>query len=247
MDSESIKTHAALEESYWWFIGRRKVIWTITSPILRSDNKILDWGCGAGGNYQLLSQFGEVLGVDASEEALRLCKERSITNVRNMSEITELPPTPDFDIVSCLDVLEHISDDSAFLQQIMKRLRPQGFVLLTVPAHMFLWSPLDHTLGHVRRYTRSNLLQILEKNGLKVIRASYFISLLFIPFVTVRLLQRSSRSKPKTLDQMVPKTPKLLNSVFIFIMSIEAQILRLIDLPFGTSIVVLAQNKGTAP
>jgi len=231
-----------MEDSYWWFIGRRKVISRLARQYLTGkERKILDWGCGAGGNFKTLSQFGEVLGVDSSSQAIAFCKKRLITNVLELQTIDQLQTDVKFDLLSNFDVLEHIEDDEQFLRDAHKVLKPGGLILITVPAYMFLWSQLDEILGHVRRYSRSELVRKFEKCGFTIIRASYFITILSPFFILARLLQRTIPSK-NTLDDMIIKLPKPVNQFLVWLISIEAQLIRWINLPFGTSIIVLARR-----
>ena len=242
MDIDSINTHATIEDSYWWFVGRRKVISYLAGRyLIGNKRKILDWGCGAGGNFKMLSQFGEVLGVDSSSEAIAFCKKRLFTNVLELQTIDQLQTDVKFDLLANFDVLEHIEDDERFLRDTHKVLKPGGFILVTVPAYMFLWSQLDEVLGHVRRYSRSELVRKFEKCGFTIIRASYFIAILSPIFILVRLLQKTIPSK-NTLDDMVIRLPKPVNQFFVWLISIEAQLVRWINLPFGTSIILLARR-----
>ena len=106
---------------------------------------------------------------------------------------------------------------------------------------MFLWSQLDEVLGHVRRYSRGELVRKFEKCGFTIIRASYFITILSPIFILVRLLQKMIPRK-NTLDDMIIKLPKPVNQIFVWLVAIEAQFVRWINLPFGTSIIVLARR-----
>lgn len=243
MDCPSIQVFAAMQDRYWWFVGRRRVIQSVLERHLSGRSlSILDWGCGPGGSADLLSRFGEVLGVDASEEALRYCREAGFTNVRLASSLPELPPDLRFDLITDFDVLEHIREDEAFLVQMRTRLVPGGHALITVPAYRFLWSELDDAVGHVRRYTRGELVGKLRRAGFEVLKASYFITLLAPPFILIRLLERlKRRTGPPELK--IPALPRPINDLLIGLVSAEAWLLRYLDLPFGTSIIALARKR----
>jgi len=242
MDRDSISTHAAYEETYWWFVGRRKVISTIGHRYLTRPNlRILDWGCGAGGNFKTLAQFGTVSGVDSSPAAVEFCKKRGFANVKCLARLDQLQGGLKFDMITCFDVLEHLEDDGEFLRQLHEFIDSNAFVFVTIPAHEFLWSQLDEVLGHVRRYSRKRIIELFEQNGFQVIRVSYFFALLSPLFVVARIFQKKTNSRTVTLEDMIVNVPSSLNLVFIWLMTVESFLLRWINLPLGTSLLLLAK------
>ena len=144
-----------VEESHWWYTGRRRIIGTfvqqICSQIEGRRLHILDVGCGTGANLKLLSQFGDAEGVDISPDALAFCRERGLENVR-LGAAEKLPHEDGtFDLVTALDVVEHMDDDVAGLREMRRVLRPDGRILLFVPTFMFLWGVQDEVSNHRRR------------------------------------------------------------------------------------------------
>lgn len=243
MDPTAIQTYAALEDTYWWFLGRREVIRRLINSRLSGPLRILDWGCGPGGNYHMLSRFGGVTSVDASDSSLYLCRERGMPNVIKACTLQDFPTETRFDLVTNFDVLEHIEDDEGFVRDLRTVLEDNGHVLVTVPAHQFLWSDLDRLLGHVRRYSKSDLVKCFEKAGYTVIVASYFNSFLAAPFIAVRWMQMRS-GRAATLEQFAVKLPQWLDNLFLLLLTIEALLVPRIQLPFGTSIILLAKKLG---
>lgn len=243
MDADSIQDYAKLENSYWWFVGRRKVIANVLKKYFsdRQQLRILDWGCGPGGNFSMLSEYGQVLGVDASDEALKVCRAKGITNLIKAGTLQEFHTTEKFDLVTNFDVLEHIHEDEEFLKALQGLLKPDGYILVTVPAYQFLWSELDKTLGHVRRYTRGELCLKFERSGYEVIKASYFIFFLGVPFIVFRFLQKFRQAK--SLNSLAVDFPFWVNKIFTWLIYFEAVLMRYINLPFGTSIMVLARKQ----
>ena len=123
----------------------------------RDRCRILDVGCGTGANLEMLSEFGEAEGVDVSAEALDFCRARGLENVKQ-GEAEHLPYEDEsFDLVTGLDVVEHLDDDLAGLKEMRRVLRPDGRALLFVPAFMFLWGVQDDISNHRRRYTIAEL------------------------------------------------------------------------------------------
>ena len=241
MDPSAILAYAALEDSYWWFLGRREVIRRLINSRLSGPLRILDWGCGPGGNYHMLSRFGVVTSVDASDSSLDLCRKRGMPNVIKAGTLQDFPAATRFDLVTNFDVLEHIEDDVGFLRDLRAVLADNGHVLVTVPAHPFLWSNLDRLLGHVRRYNKRNLVHCFEKAGYTVTASSYFNSFLAAPFIAVRWIQIRS-GQAATLEQFAVKLPQWLDSLLFLLLKIEALLVPRMQLPFGTSIILLAKK-----
>ncbi len=244
MEAQSIQEYEKLEKYYWWFVGRRQIIGRVLEKYFSGEKlNILDWGCGPGGNFSLLGQYGQVLGVDASEESISACKQKGITNVLQAVELSELKGGAQYDLVTNFDVLEHISDDRGFLQGLRTVVKPGGHVLVTVPAYQFLWSSLDEALGHKRRYTRKEISEKFARAGYQVMRASYFIFFLSPAFVGYRMFEKLIKKKSTSLSGSVIEFPKLINWLFTKTLSLESILIPFISLPFGTSIIVLAKKK----
>src|SRR5438270_1622169 len=165
-----------VEEKHWWFYGRRKIIESFVEKICRGIAKhpprILDVGCGTGANLQMLSQFGVAEGVDVSAEALEFCRARGLSKVKKGAAETLPFEDASFDLVTGLDVVEHLDDDIAGLAEMRRVLRPDGRALLFVPAFMFLWGVQDDISHHRRRYTIPELKKRLRESGLTVDRAT---------------------------------------------------------------------------
>src|SRR5262245_60411748 len=159
-----------VEGRHWWFAGRRKIISSfvkeICSDIGKRRPRILDVGCGTGANLQMLSNFGVAEGVDVSTEALNFCRARGLTKVRQGAAEALPFENASFDLVTGLDVVEHLDDDVAGLSEMRRVLRPGGRAVLFVPAFMFLWGVQDDISHHRRRYTRAELAAAIERTGL---------------------------------------------------------------------------------
>lgn len=229
-----------LEGFYWWFVARRKLLRDLVAG--RSTAKplrILDVGSGTGYNHTVLSQFGAVVNVDFSAEALRLSRERGLPNLV-LSNVQQVGLRDDcMDVATALDVLEHTDDDLAAMRELHRILRPGGALVLTVPAYGFLWSEHDEALHHRRRYTASELCNKLRLSGFHVEFCSYYISLLFFPILLMRILQNLGKNsvRPKTSHVILPRW---LNSFLIRILDLERWLLRAVRLPFGVTVACVA-------
>lgn len=200
--------------------------------------EILDVGCGSGGTSKAFTAHGNVVGVDYSQLALKHAK-GSISVVR--SSMTAIPfKSGAFDLVTILDAIEHEKNDREVLDEILRLLCPGGTLIVTVPAFQFLWSGHDVAVSHVRRYNLGQITRMVEEAGFTMLKSSYFVSFLF-PFVAAYRLLPSKRSgKPEA--NMV-RFPALVNAVFEKMLDLENWIIKRARLPFGLSVVVVAEKK----
>lgn len=249
-----------VEGTHWWFVGRRRIIESFLAPLCqtlraRRDSqpvdspddraiKILDIGCGTGANLEMLSRFGDAQGVDVSVDALAFCRERGLGNVRH-GEAERLPwKDGSFDLVTGLDVVEHLDDDAAGLREMRRVLRPGGYAFVFVPAFMFLWGVQDDISHHRRRYTLKSLQQAVREAGFEIERATYANISFFLPVLLGRLLMRLTRIRPASENNI---NIQALNGLFGRIFGAESSILRLVNLPFGVSAICLARRVEQTP
>ena len=232
-----------VEGRHWWFVGRRKIIAAFVERICRDLGKrrprILDVGCGTGANIQMLSNFGTTEGVDVSSEALDFCRARGLSKVKQ-GEAETLPyEDASFDLVTGLDVVEHLDDDIAGLREMRRVLRPEGRALLFVPAFMFLWGVQDDISHHRRRYTIPQLRQRLSEAGFTVERATYANITFFPPILIGRILMRLTGLRPASENNI---TIGALNGLLGRILGAESWWLKRMSFPFGVSIICVARR-----
>ena len=233
-----------VEQSHWWYIGRRKIIARFVEEICRQVTdrrpRILDVGCGTGANLLMLSKYGDAEGVDVSEDALAFCRERGLEKVR-LGAAEELPyEAGEFDLVTAFDVVEHMDDDLAGIREMRRVLRPGGRVLLFVPTFMFLWGLQDDVSNHRRRYRLPELRRVLEEAGFEIERTTYANITFFLPILMVRKLMRLTGIKTDTENTI---NVTALNGVFGRLFGAESWFLKYMNLPFGVSGLCVARVK----
>ena len=240
MDEKLYTEFYELEDQHWWFVSRQRIIFDLLNRQLKLSPraKVLDVGCGTGAVLAGLSARYEAYGTDTSELAIEYCRQRGLDNVY-CCPVEGFPLEHlRFDLVTLLDVIEHVDDDVQMLRNASDRLASGGRVLVTVPAYQFLWGPHDVASHHRRRYTRSRLKTALDNSGLIVEKISYMNSILFPVAVVERLLTRRAEEGGSTLK--IPSKP--LNSVLSSVFAFERHLIRMTSLPFGLSLVAIARK-----
>ncbi|KOR30489.1 hypothetical protein TI04_05595 [Achromatium sp. WMS2] len=242
MDTQAYIEIARVEGRHWWYQGRRRIINTVLSAYLPTyvSQRIAEIGCGAGGNLPVLAQFGNVIGIEPCAMMRQYAIQRSIHTIVAGSLPDNIPFENDSLNVICLfDVLEHIEDDYAALTAIYKILTHNGTLALTVPALPILWSGLDDAAHHKRRYYKGDLRLKVETAGFRIKYITYFNTLLFPAILGVRLMQRLVPTPP---DAHFAIPSPWLNSLFLNIFSLEQYLVPRFLLPFGVSIILIAQK-----
>ena len=185
-----------VEDRHFWFVGRRQVVLSALRravPDLAS-RRLFDVGCGSGGLLAFLSRSGVgVAGAcDVYPESLRLVRAQLDAPLVLVDEGRPLPLGRGYDLLGMFDVLEHIDDDVGALRALRESLAPGGALVLTVPAHQWLFDEMDEIAFHRRRYDRAGLRRALEESGFEVRLLSHFMS----PLVPLLVLMRSAGRRP---------------------------------------------------
>ena len=153
-----MKTMLDVDEHHWWYRGRRLIIRAELERLaLPAGARVLDAGCGSGRTLEDLGRYGEVHGIELEPEAAELARCAGLGEVR-IGRLEELPwDDASFDLITCLDVVEHTPDDRVALRELRRVCKPGGWLLVTVPAYPALWSLHDEANHHYRRYGRRSL------------------------------------------------------------------------------------------
>ncbi len=240
MDAEIYQELARVQDTHWWFVARREIVAAVVGRLelpAVSSARILEIGCGCGGNLGMLRHFGRTCGIELDEFARRHAAACTGIEILPGSLPGPLPVRPgSFDLVCLLDVLEHVEDDAAALAAAAALVRPGGHLLLTVPAYAWLFGAHDRSHHHFRRYTAGRLASLARSCGLTVRRAGYFNTLLFPLAAAVRLADRFLGNGTSTGTALPsPAINRVLQAIF----TAEAPLVSRAFLPFGTSVIAV--------
>jgi len=226
--------------NHWWFKSRKIILSSIIKKHFLKSIRILDYGCGAGNNLQMLSSFGEVYAYDNNNEITQILKKNFINNkkikfVKNIKKYNNF-----FDLIIATDVIEHIQDDSYAVNFLSRLLKKNGKLILTVPAYNFLFSSKDKDLHHKRRYTKKSLNLILNKKFKSKIFTYYnfflspilIMSILYFKFLNIKFIKKA---------EVTP--PNFVNNIFLKIFTFERFFINNnIRFPFGISLLFFGEK-----
>jgi SAM-dependent methyltransferase len=236
--------YSQIEDTHWWFRGRREIFTRILAPFEGTRQRILDIGFGTGAMLTFLSRYGSVVGMDMSVDAIRFARTRCDCPML-LGDITRIPlDTASRDLVTAFDIVEHVDDDAAALRELARVCRPGGHVLLTVPAFQFLWGNQDIVSHHKRRYTLAEFGRGVRAAGFEPRCLSYFNAILFPAVAAVRVARRL-RGEPKgeVKSDFGMTKPGLVNDTLTRVFAAEGRWLTRWRLPVGVSIVCLAERR----
>ncbi|MGC8603951.1 MAG: class I SAM-dependent methyltransferase [Desulfomonilaceae bacterium] len=253
MTPEQFQLHAKIEDSHWWFVGRRHIVEKIINASVpdKKQKILVDLGCGTGGNIGIFQDKFDCIGLDISEHAIEFARKRfpNITFISGGAEGTIYPIIEKADMVLLLDVLEHIENDSLFLKNLVTHMPSGSHLLVTAPANMSLWSPHDESHGHFRRYTRRQLQGVFAELPVSVRLLSYYNSFLYPVVKGIRVFTkfRGKTWGEACTDLSMPARP--INFLLTELFASESRLLlRLMDrphqtsLPFGVSVITLLRK-----
>ncbi len=232
-----------MENAHWWFISRNGFVRHLIETLARSFPFILDGGSGTGINLASFSKFGNAFGIDISEQALTFCRRRSLRKLVRGSLEQMGFRAKTFDLITCLDVLEHTVDPLRTLTELRRVLKDDGKMIITVPAFRFLWSQHDEALSHLRRYNRSDLQLELQEAGIKAEKTGYFFFASFFVVAPIRIVRKFASRTFVSQSDTTTLPPPLLNRFLISLFRLEIKIMDKFDLPFGTTLYAVVSKK----
>jgi len=246
MEHEHQQRYYELGKSYWWLAGKYRIIDDAVARRfrpLRPAPTVLDLGCGPGNLLDFLAPHGEVYGSDYSSDALQFCAGRGYRRLFR-ADFHSLPIRDEsFDLVTCIDVLEHLQDDRRAMGELHRILRPSGTLVVSVPAFQMLWGDHDTLYGHYRRYTTGEVRAKLEGAGFRISTLTYFEPLFFVPLWIYRNLKKVlvRDGGIEKRDDFV-SLPGPINTALTHMIAAERFAIRHVRFPFGVTLLAIAEK-----
>lgn len=243
---------AAVEDRHFWFRARNRLISELSRRIssqLKPGHLVLEVGCGTGNVLRALSNAcpnAKVIGMDLWLEGLRHARMRSNAFLVQ-GDVRNCPFRKPFELIGMFDVLEHVPKDVETLSALRGLLAIGGKLLLTVPAHQYLWSYFDEAALHCRRYSPEELRKKLIAAGFEVEFLSQYMATIW-PLVWVfRKINGRSRSsdldRAKRLSTKELRVIPVVNGILLFLLNLEVRWLTSGHfMPVGTSLIVIARR-----
>jgi SAM-dependent methyltransferase len=252
-DSEGVRPHddaayllreiVEAEPVHFWFRNRRAFVLQALNRYFAGARRILDVGCGTGFVLQEIeARFPEavVFGCDRLPDALQRARRRTIRTIYVLANVLKLPVCGTMDAVTVLDVLEHIDDDTALLQEIHSALKPGGGIVVTVPQHQWLWSRIDEFSRHRRRYSRGELAAKVSAAGFEVVYCTSLFGVTLPLLLLARLRSRGADFDPGAELRLNRTVNRLLHAMI----APERALLRAGGgLPLGSSLLLVARRR----
>jgi SAM-dependent methyltransferase len=245
METEIYKQIHSIEETHWWYVARRSIIFDWVNNILASysDPKVLDVGCGTGYNVSMLEKLGylSLIGVDISFDALGYCRSRNSPALICGDSISLPFKEGSFDVILALDLIEHLADDTKALKEYQRLLSVNGKLILFAPAFNFLWGVQDMLGHHQRRYTAKDLSNKINKTGLSIVKITYANAFLFPLIFAARTFLRFLPLKSTFVSEN-DLSPKWINGFLKTVFQTEKWFLKKVNFPIGVSLFCIAEK-----
>jgi SAM-dependent methyltransferase len=242
MDPTAYPLHAEVEGHHWWFVARRAIVEeTLRAVGLPRPARLIELGSGTGGNLAMLGSFGEVLAIEPDEGARSGSLARH-PSARHLARIADLTGEFAFDGAVALDVLEHLDDPAADLRRLGEWLVPGAPLVVTVPAHPWLYGAHDRYLQHRRRYSAAALRHDLERGGFVVERLDPMNAISLLPAALLRAFEPPRPPADAPRGMSVPPGP--LNALFSRLFAAERHPAVRRWLPAGLSWLAVARLAG---
>jgi SAM-dependent methyltransferase len=245
MDESEFRAMLDESERHWWYRGRKRIVCdTLDALVARgpaaAPRRLLDAGCGSGAMLDELARYGEAWGVEPNPLGVAAARRGERKIVR--AHVEELPfAGASFDVVTCLDVIEHTPDDRVALAELHRVTCPGGHLIVTVPAYPRLWSHHDVVNGHHRRYVRQTLLDAAMAAGWRPVRDTHFNTFFLAPAALVRLALRNEGERQRRSELAL--TPRSLDPLLELPLRLEAALLRRgVRLPAGLSLLAVFER-----
>ncbi|MXZ71400.1 MAG: class I SAM-dependent methyltransferase [Acidobacteria bacterium] len=246
MTADEIHKMAAVEASHWWYVGTREICLSLLLAHLNDSRplRILDIGCGTGGNMAELARLGPARGIDLDPLCVDYTRRRGLQcSLGDMLDF-DAPPAS-LDLITFFDVATHLGRDPfpAVLKGASDALAPGGVLAFREPAMPIARGSHDRAVDVRHRFTVPDVRRCLKEAGFEPLRITYLNTVLFPPIVLLRQLQNALAPTRAVSDVRPTREP--LNTLLLSLLRIEKKLLRFIDLPFGVSLFAVARKRAS--
>jgi ubiquinone/menaquinone biosynthesis C-methylase UbiE len=242
MDPNEYLRMFKIEDEHWWYYSLHQLLLkTITSLSLPQDSTILDAGCGTGGLAVKIESLGRATCFDYGILPLQLARKRNLRPIQ--ASLNEIPfKNMAFNLSMCISVLDQqsIEEDKA-LQGLMRVIKPNGYLLMVVPAYNKLFSHHDRAIYSKKRFSFKEIKKLIEKQGFRLMKIKFLFSFLFPVFLAKRIIERAWLVQRAVSDLILP--PNSVNQLLKWICLVEWKFTEFLPLCFGSSILILAAKK----
>lgn len=248
MERRMYEDTARFQDRHWYFVGMREIVLALFGSWGSGRSlRILDLGCGTGQYLPWLSRLGRVVGVDSAPEALTYCSRNGgAGSLIIQADVRRLPfRSQSFDLVWASSILEHLQEDGSSLREGVRVLKPGGRVMISVPAHRFLWGHNDELAHHWRRYSRGEVEKLCRDCGLRIIRiTNYGTTPMPLAWLVRKIKNYFGHFSPglKNISDFRLASFPDLRFFFLSVLRLEKRGLRRVNLPFGLMLYVLAEK-----
>lgn len=243
MDPTLYQLHESLEDRYWWFVAKNNILMHVARRLVppSKDRRAADIGCGTGGLLARLNAQYDACGVEMETTAREACARRGL--VAHAGSLPDDIPLEagTFDLVIATEVLEHVERDADAARTLARLLKPGGVLLITVPAHQWMWTVHDEMNHHFRRYSKAGLRGVIEGAGLDITWLSFQMVALFPVMAAGRL---ASRARGKRKDANIRLLPGVINTPLRWMFEAEKWVLPRVPSPMGSSLICAARKRG---
>jgi 2-polyprenyl-3-methyl-5-hydroxy-6-metoxy-1,4-benzoquinol methylase len=244
-DAKHLDNLYQAENCLFWSIVRKEFLLSKFSNYLKRDANIIEIGAGTGDVSRTLLSAGysNIAVGEMHLNGLRYAKTYGIERCYQF-DLLRTPFENKFEAVCMFDVLEHIEDDELALKSSFKMLERNGYIVITVPAHMWLWNRSDRVVGHKKRYTKTQLISLLSESGFEVLEARYFF-ILITPLLFLRRLIDFDNASPVQDDEKCKHLhlPSIINKALLLLSRFENKVSQYLPNKFGGSLFIIGRKK----
>jgi len=232
------------ESNHFWFKCRRKKIVSFFKKYISTHQKIIEIGAGTGSVSRALVYAGYKPAVgELHLSGLYYAKTYGIKDLYQF-DLFSPPFLNEFDTIAMFDVLEHLQEDALAVKNVAKMLKTKGRIVLTVPAHNWLWNRDDKIAGHKRRYSKETLVSVVESTGFNVLEVRYFF-IFILPLLWLRTVINSDSNKLVTDEEynIDIKINPVINWVLLVLCDVEEKVNKYLPNIAGGSLILIAEKK----